>query len=163
MTLSLIHISSKLMFIPYEASTYVITVTLRSTIDEKVLATATHTVKTGVVVSEVASLDDITVDYGTPLNEIGLPEQVEVTLKDNSVCQVDVEWNTGTPYYNENEPGIYTFTGTLVPGVGIINPDKLTATVVVNVSDPVPSTYIFSYEVPDPITKGCLLYTSRCV
>ncbi|MGI6154264.1 MAG: Ig-like domain-containing protein, partial [Christensenellaceae bacterium] len=124
-----------LMFIPQEAATYEIKATLRST-DNQVLATAAYTVKTGVAISEVADIDDIAVDYGTPLEEIGLPGQVEVTLADGSVCDIAVTWDQGTPLYDGFEPGTYTFRGTLVPDPGMVNPGDLTASVIAVMQDP---------------------------
>lgn len=115
-----------LMFIPREAATYEITVILR-TAEGIELATASHLIKTGTKITGVADLGDITVDLGTPLGSLGLPEQVEVTLTDGSVYDVGVNWDTGTPPYNGNEPGTYTFTGILLPSAGMINPDNLVA------------------------------------
>jgi hypothetical protein len=124
-----------LMFIPQDTATYEIKATLRST-DNQVLATATHTVKTGVAISEVADIDDIAVDYGTPLEEIGLPGQVEVTLADGTICDIAVTWDQGTPLYDSFEPGAYTFRGTLVLDPGMINPDGFTASVIAVMQDP---------------------------
>ena len=125
--------SIALMFIPRETADYVITMTLRSAIDGQELATATHTVKTGIAVSAVGHIDDKVVDYGTPLEDIGLPEQVNVTLTDGTTCLVDVEWDTGSPVYDGNKRGTYRFTGTLVLGTGIVNPGGLEVTLDVKV------------------------------
>jgi hypothetical protein len=127
--------TTALMFIPQEAVTYEIKATLRST-DSQVLGTASYTVKAGVVISGVADIDDIDVDYGTPLEEIGLPEQVEVTLADGTICDIAVAWDEGTPAYDGFIPGTYTFKGTLVPEPGMVNPDGLTASVIAVMQDP---------------------------
>lgn len=128
--------TTTLVFIPYEAASYEIKVILRSQ-DNENLAEASYMVKAGIEISEVAGLADITVDYDLPLAELPLPEQVEVVLEDNSVQEVDVIWDEGTPAFDGTLPGAYIFTGTLFPGEGVINPAHRKAHVKVIVLEPI--------------------------
>ncbi|MBW5449368.1 hypothetical protein GE107_25405 [Cohnella sp. CFH 77786] len=67
-------------------------------------------------------------------SDLSLPSQAMVTLEGGMTRTVNVQWDNGTPAYNGNKPGAYTFAGTLTPGIGIHNPDGLKATVNVIVS-----------------------------
>jgi len=101
-----------------------------------------------VTVTEVASLSDVTVAYGTKLTEVPLPSQVAVKLSDGDNGTASVTWNDGVPAYDGNTAGTYAFTGTLTPPEGVTNPNALKATVRVIVQekpaepdpDPVPVT-----------------------
>ncbi len=86
-------------------------------------------------ISSVSARPDITTVYGTPLEQLGLPVQVEVTLSDGSTAQADAAWDGGSPAYNGNQPGTYTFTGTLTPPSGVSNPSGKTAMVQVVVGE----------------------------
>ncbi|MET3507503.1 S-layer homology domain-containing protein [Halalkalibacter oceani] len=85
------------------------------------------------VVSEVDSLTDIRVGAGTALADIGLPQEVEVTLASGSTMKLAVTWDDGDPEYDRHRAGTYTFTGTLDLPEGVENPDHLTAMVDVRV------------------------------
>lgn len=81
----------------------------------------------------VEVLADITVVFGTDLIGVSLPDQVEVTLDDNSTVNLDVTWDGGTPAYDGNTAGTYDFAGQLTLGANMINPNNFAATVKVTV------------------------------
>ncbi len=85
----------------------------------------------------VAELEDITVEFGTELGEIALPTTVEVTLEDDSVVELSLEWNPGTPAYNGNVAGTYPLIGTLQLIDGVANTAGYTASVNVIVEEEV--------------------------
>ena len=63
----------------------------------------------------VTNPDDINVSVGTELNTINFPDNVDVTLGDNSTTSLPVDWNfTSTPEYDGDATGTYAFIGTLV-------------------------------------------------
>lgn len=78
-----------------------------------------------------AGVTDISVNYGTALDMVGLPERAEVTLSDGSVVSLPVTWSCEE--YDPDEPGDYEFVGTYVLDEGLTNPGQfqLTATVTV--------------------------------
>ncbi|HHW36250.1 MAG TPA: leucine-rich repeat protein [Bacillales bacterium] len=78
-------------------------------------------------VSIVESLDDINVSYGTERSALPLPLTVQVTLSDQTTRNLGVTWDEGSPAYNGNTAGEYTFTGTLAQDVA--NPQNLKAQV----------------------------------
>jgi len=80
-------------------------------------------------ITEILSLNDITVGKGTSLSAIGLPASVSVKMSDNSTRTVNVNWDGGTPVYNGNVAGTYQFTGALELVGGITNPQNLKANV----------------------------------
>ncbi|MFF2888551.1 Ig-like domain-containing protein [Paenibacillus sp. NPDC057967] len=80
--------------------------------------------KTNVSVTGVEKLNPLTVGFGTPRSELSLPIEVEVTLSDDKTLKAAVTWNQGTPAYDANQPGSYTFEGTLVLPAGIENPES---------------------------------------
>ncbi|GIP30817.1 leucine-rich repeat protein [Paenibacillus sp. J2TS4] len=79
------------------------------------------------VVSSVESLDDIEVAYGTERSALPLQPTVQVRLSDQTSQSLGVTWDGGSPVYNGNTAGEYTFTGTLAQDVS--NPQGLTAEV----------------------------------
>nr|WP_237690821.1 DUF4073 domain-containing protein [Paenibacillus caui] len=85
--------------------------------------------ETDQTVTDVAYMPDIYAPYGTSFEEVGLLDNVKVTLSSGDEVSVPVTWDEGVPPYDGNVPGTYTFTGTLVPPPGIINPDGKTAAV----------------------------------
>jgi hypothetical protein len=87
-------------------------------------------------ITSVEDLSDIEVAFGTPIDNIGLPNQVPVTLEDDSTIDVEVDWDNGTPAYNGEQSGEYTFTGSLVNlPEGVTNTQGLTATIKVIVAE----------------------------
>jgi hypothetical protein len=85
-------------------------------------------------IKSVADIADVNVAYGTVQENIGLPIQIEVTLDDGSKVSVDFDWDGGTPDYNGNQAGTYTFTGTLTLPENVTNKQNLTASVKVIVN-----------------------------
>ena len=85
------------------------------------------TIKT---VTGVTTLSAINVANGTTLVNAGLPSTVQATFSDASTQAIDVTWDGGSPAYNANTAGTYTFRGTLANlPTGVTNPNSVTATV----------------------------------
>ncbi|SHJ13401.1 Ig-like domain-containing protein [Desulfofundulus thermosubterraneus] len=84
-------------------------------------------------VVSVSAINAINVEYGTPVDSLELPAQVEVTLSDNSTQMIDVNWDTSS--YDGNTAGTYTFEGTLVLPENLTNPNGLKASVDVIVAE----------------------------
>ncbi|MDR3593934.1 IPT/TIG domain-containing protein [Clostridium sp.] len=82
-----------------------------------------------VTVDSVNSLDNITVSNGTDESDIGLPATVDVELSNGATTSAAVTWDNGSPAYDGNTAGTYTFTGTLVLPDGVTNPNNYTASV----------------------------------
>ena len=87
--------------------------------------------------SSIKSIEEVEIDvsYGTAQDNIGFPEEVEITLYDNSSQDVSVKWgDTSTPEYQRFMSGHYVFTGELdqLPQ-DVFNPKELKATAVVSV------------------------------
>lgn len=80
-------------------------------------------------------LTDITVEFGTQLSEIGLPDTVLAELDDESNIVLSVSWDDGTPKYNGNIPGTYRFEGELEEKEGILNTDQFVAVINVIVKE----------------------------
>ncbi|MBB6692525.1 DUF4073 domain-containing protein [Cohnella xylanilytica] len=105
-----------------------------------------------VTVTEVESLSDLTVAYGTKLADVLLPSQVTVKLSSGDSSTASVTWNEGAPAYDGNAAGTYTFTGTLTPPEGTTNPDGLKATVRVIVQEkPVVPVTVTEVESPSDL------------
>ncbi|HHY71932.1 MAG TPA: leucine-rich repeat protein, partial [Bacillus bacterium] len=96
-----------------------------STKDEEV--TVEFKYKKNPSVESVDSLADIEVSYGTERPSLPLPSTVQVMLSDQTSRSLGVTWDNGTPTYDGNTAGEYTFTGTLARDVE--NPQNLTAEV----------------------------------
>ena len=86
-------------------------------------------------VASVGSLSALDVAYGTALSDVGLPETVAVNLSNSTTSSADVVWDGGTPSYDANTSGTYTFKGTLSLAADIYNPSNKQATVTVNVAE----------------------------
>jgi hypothetical protein len=90
-----------------------------------------------ITVTEVSSIADVPVAYGTSLGaaEAALPTTVGITLSNATSPTVDVTWAKGSPPYDGSSAGSYAFVGTLTNlPVGVTNPSGLTAAVNVNVA-----------------------------
>lgn len=89
------------------------------------------------VITSIDPINDINVANGTMLVQANLPQSVKVTSNDGTSPTIPVAWDGGTPAYNGNNVGTYTFSGTLTNlPQGITNPNNLTASVKVIVAVP---------------------------
>lgn len=86
------------------------------------------------VLMSVEQLSPIRVPKGTAFESLGLPQEVSVTLDDESVQQVPVEWLEGS--YNRLQPGEYEVEGLLTLPPGVSNPDGIRAAARVVVGEP---------------------------
>src|SRR5699024_5777856 len=82
-------------------------------------------------VTDIANIADITVANGTDKSDIGLPTEVDITLNDDSIQNVDVVWDDGDPAYDKSVVGNYVFTGTLDLPAGVVNTNDVEVTVTV--------------------------------
>ncbi len=108
-------------------------------------------VKSQFSITSVKPISNIEVERGTPFEEIGLPETVEVTLDYFNVESVDVNWNLGTTSYDQNQTGRYEFTGDFKLPDNMANPNNLNALVKVMVYNPIDIDYIENID-PNPDT-----------
>jgi len=80
----------------------------------------------------VGELEDITVKYGTEYNQIVLPNEVEVTLNDNTKQNLKVEWNSEG--YKSDEAGAYSLSGIIELPANVTNIKNIEAQVKVIVN-----------------------------
>lgn len=80
-------------------------------------------------ISKIDTISDIEVANGTDLDEVGLPGDVDIRLSDNATTSAAVTWDGGTPNYDGDIAGTYTFTGTLNLPSGVSNPNNIKASV----------------------------------
>ncbi|WP_270567940.1 Ig-like domain-containing protein, partial [Clostridium beijerinckii] len=106
---------------------------LKAIMSVNVKAAENETPPSAVTVESIESLDNITVDNGTEIGDIELPDTIDVNLSNSTTTSAAVTWNNGTPKYDGNKAGTYLFTGILRLLDGITNPSNLKASVVVNV------------------------------
>src|SRR5690625_3423702 len=76
-------------------------------------------------ITDVDAIANITVTNGTDKSDIGLPEDIEITLNDGSTQNVDVNWDNGDPSYNKFVARNYVFTGTLDLLTGVVTQTTL--------------------------------------
>ena len=86
-------------------------------------------------VTEVEPFDPITVDKGTTIDELELPQKGEIVLTDDSTMTVPIDWNKGEPVYDKDKPGEYMFTGALQLPDDIVNEDNIRPEITVHVKD----------------------------
>ena len=84
-------------------------------------------------VASIASIDPISVAFGTVFNDIGLPEEVSVTLIGGDIENIPVSWIQGL--YDPENPGTYNIAGVLILPDGYFNPGGLVASVQVIVEE----------------------------
>lgn len=118
---------------------------------QKIKAAANVIVADALTLQSVSPIATINVTNGTPLANVGLPGQVQVTLNDGTTRPLSVTWNSGTPNYAATTAGQYTFAGTLTLVTGVSNPLALRATATVVVAAPT-SLYIPNSD-PNPRTR----------
>ena len=88
-------------------------------------------------ITEVNSIDDIIVAYGTDWSAIPLPNKIGVTLSNGSTTSLSVTWDGGSSGYVSTIAAIYPVVGTFNPAAlpaGVTNPDDLKANVNIIVS-----------------------------
>ncbi|MGO0059809.1 fibronectin type III domain-containing protein [Brevibacillus fluminis] len=108
-----------------------------------------------VAISQPAPIVDV--ENGTPktARALGLPERVEVTLRDNSTREVSVKWDVDGSDYDPDakKAQAFSITGNLELPAGIDNPKNLTAKIHVTVKAAVEGTRnIVAVTDPSPIT-----------
>jgi len=91
------------------------------------------------VITGVDALPALTVPVGTAIGNVPLPASVRVYYQDGTTSNemnMAVTWDNGTPVYNGNNPGLYVFSGTIMPPLGsnITNPQNRKATLAVIVT-----------------------------
>jgi|GEM_PF-2294494 len=86
-------------------------------------------------VDSVENIPNKNVANGTSKNDIGLPNTVNVTLKNSITTSAAVSWDNGSPTYDGSREGAYTFTGILSLPSGVGNTNNLKASVDVIVGE----------------------------
>jgi hypothetical protein len=99
-------------------------------------------------ISSVASISDINVANGTNLSSVILPITVDATLSDGTTQTVSITWDGGTPPYDPNSTGVYTFSGTLTFLGSTTNTNNLTANVNVAVAEALPAPIVAPTDSP---------------
>ena len=84
-------------------------------------------------ITSVEEISNKTVGYGTVFEDLGLPEEVEVRLDDNSSVNLTVNWLKGD--YDSKIAETYSIVGELELTEGIINLDNLKSSVEVTVQE----------------------------
>lgn len=103
----------------------------------------------------VGGLVDLNVDAGTAFNTLPLPSNVDISLNDFSLLNVNIEWSQGV--YDGNTGGSYTIYARLILPPGIVNPSNLMAELVVSV---VGATISYFASATNPADNGSLTSTS---
>lgn len=115
----------------------------------------------------VQPVSNITVAYGTELSSLGLPSNATITLNDNTIANVAVTWDVGTPNYDGRVAGTYTFTGTLNLPSGVSNPNNIEASVNVVVEGLLSSPFAASVDgdgnvyIASMTTRNVIKYNSN--
>lgn len=81
----------------------------------------------------VYPIEDMVISYNVSLEDLKLPEKVSVLLEDDSVQELEIAWDRGTPSYDGQRVGEYLFTGDLLLPHVIVNSKELRAEVMVSV------------------------------
>ena len=87
-------------------------------------------------ITNIGSIPQVNVAYGTTLSAITLPSTVVVSLSNSTTTTSAVTWDSGTPSYNENVAGTYVFKGTVELGENTSNPLNLQANLNIVVGTP---------------------------
>ena len=98
-------------------------------------------------ITYIEEIPDKNVGHGTDFENINLPEEIEVTLSDNSTTSFNVTWLEDD--YNGEIAGTYTIVGELELTDDIINPDDLYPTVQVAVQEEDITLYTVSVDYDD--------------
>lgn len=100
--------------------------------NRKITARFDRLLPTPKVIVSIAPVENKTVSFGTTLENLDLPQYVNVVFEDGSTGSVDATWSSN-PGYDGNTAGIYVFTGELQVSNGISNPEHLSAQLIVTV------------------------------
>ncbi len=89
------------------------------------------------VVTGVQAFEPLEVPFGTPIEELDLPEMAEVELNNDPdhTTMLQINWEPGDPEYDGYMSGVYPFIGHLVLTGNIENPDGITASIHVEVME----------------------------
>lgn len=87
-------------------------------------------------IASVSSLTDITVPYGTRLEDIPFPERVKSMTSDAQPIYLSIEEWAAEDVYDQETPGSYIFAGKLVLEDGLCNTRELTAEIKIKVAEP---------------------------
>ena len=87
-------------------------------------------------VASVQTPASISVPLDTAADQLELPEQVSVTLSDDTAAQAAVTWYTGN--YRANTPGQYTISGLLTPPENAVDPAGTAVSITVTVEEAAP-------------------------
>lgn len=91
---------------------------------------------------DISTLDDITVENGTTIDIITLPQTITVTLEDSTTKQLNVVWDTSL--YNSDVAGTYNLTGNITLVEGITNTNNITANINIVVKEATLSGYTYT-------------------
>ena len=78
-------------------------------------------------------VEQLAVSYGTPVEKLDLPKQVQILVSDNTKQTVDVSWNTSD--YQPNQSGTQIITGTLTNLGAVENNNQVNAEISIVVGE----------------------------
>lgn len=110
--------------------TYSVTDDGGQTVEKTIMVTVTEP-----DVVDTETLSDLMVSYGTTKDDIGLPEEVDVTLNNGDSMSVAVKWNNGEPIYNPLKARTYIFKGSLQLPSNVTNSNHMKVTAKVTVEE----------------------------
>ncbi|MFO7978977.1 MAG: chitobiase/beta-hexosaminidase C-terminal domain-containing protein [Bacteroidales bacterium] len=96
-----------------------------------------------IAITGVEDPEGLTVDQGTPFEDLELPLQVFTHFESAASCSLSVDWLKGE--YNGGVAAAYTLTGNLRPQEGIINPSNIQPRIMVTVQEVI-VTYSVTFE-----------------
>jgi streptogramin lyase len=100
-------------------------------------------------VTGVSNIPQNNVAYGTSLENLELPDTVGLNLNNATTISAAIVWNAGSPPYDRNTAGTYTFTGTITTSGNIINPNNVTASAIVVVEENLANNIVSISSIPD--------------
>ena len=106
-------------------------------------------------VASIASISDISVEYGTDLTSVNLPETVVATMADKSAKTSPVLWDNGTPTYDGNIAGTYVFSGAPVLSGKFTNTKSIKASVNIIVAPQLSASTETPTPTPAPTPTAC--------
>lgn len=91
---------------------------------------------------DISTLDDITVENGTTVDTITLPQTITVTLEDSTNTTLSIVWDTSI--YNSDVAGTYNIVGAITLVEGITNTNNITANINIVVKEATLSGYTYT-------------------